>query len=72
MKLKNEIYDVLKWLVLIVLPAISTFYGTVAPLFGWYDPGVVAQVISAVCVLVGAIIGISTAEYNKSSKSEDN
>lgn len=72
MKLKNEIYDVLKWLVVIVLPAISTFYGTVAPLFGWYDPGVLAQVISAVCVLVGAIIGISTAEYNKSNKSEDN
>lgn len=72
MKLKNEIYDVLKWLVLIVFPAISTFYGTVAPLFGWYDPGVVAQVISAVCVLVGALIGISTAEYNKSNKSQDN
>lgn len=69
MKLKNEIYDVLKWLVLIVFPAISTFYGTVAPLFGWYDPGVVAQVISAVCVLIGALIGISTAEYNKSNKS---
>lgn len=67
MKLKNEIYDILKWLVVIVLPAISTFYSTVAPLFGWYDPGTVAQVISAVCVLVGALIGISTAEYNKSN-----
>lgn len=65
MKLKNEVYDILKWLVVIVLPAISTFYSTVAPLFGWYDPGTVAQVISAVCVLTGAIIGISTAEYNK-------
>lgn len=65
MKLKNEVYDILKWLVVIVLPAISTFYSTVAPLFGWYDPGTVAQVISAVCVLAGAVIGISTAEYNK-------
>ena len=65
MKLKNEVYDILKWLVVIVLPALSTFYSTVAPLFGWYDPGVIAQVISAVCVLVGALIGISTAEYNK-------
>lgn len=65
MKLKNEVYDILKWLVVIVLPALSTFYSTVAPLFGWYDPGTIAQVISAVCVLVGALIGISTAEYNK-------
>ena len=65
MKLKNEVYDILKWLVGIVLPALSTFYSTVAPLFGWYDPGTIAQVISAVCVLVGALIGISTAEYNK-------
>ena len=36
MKLSNKVYDVLKWLVVIVLPAVSTFYSTVAPLFGWY------------------------------------
>lgn len=65
MKLPNNVYDILKWLVVILLPAVSTFYSTVAPLFGWYEPGTVAQVISAICVLVGAVIGISTAEYNK-------
>lgn len=65
MTFSNKIYDILKWVVLIMLPAISTFYTVVAPLFGWYDPGVVAQVIAAVCTLVGSLIGISTAQYNK-------
>lgn len=64
-KLNNAVYDVLKWLVLVVLPAISTFYTVIAPLYGWYNPGIVAQVITAVCTLIGSIIGISTAEYNK-------
>ena len=64
MKMSNKVYDVLKWIALVVIPALSTFYTVVAPLFGWYDPGVVAQVCSAVCTLIGALIGISTATYN--------
>ena len=64
MKLPDKVYDVLKWIALVVIPALSTFYTVVAPLFGWYDPGVVAQVASAVCTLIGALIGISTSQYN--------
>lgn len=64
MKLPDKLYDILKWVVLVVIPALSTFYTVVAPLFGWYDPGVVAQVASAVCTLIGSIIGISTATYH--------
>lgn len=68
MKLPDNVYSVLKWLVLIVIPACSTFYSTIAPLFNWYDPGVVAKVCAAACTLIGAIIGISTAEYRKQEK----
>lgn len=65
MKLPDKVYEVLKWLVLIALPALSTFYTVVAPLFNWYDPGIVAKVIAAICTLVGTLIGISTAAYRK-------
>ena len=68
MKLPDHVYDVLKWITLIVIPALTTFYTVVAPIFGWYDPSVVAKVSAAVCTLIGAIIGISTAQYNKSEK----
>ena len=64
MKLPDGLYDVLKWITLVVIPALSTFYTVVAPLFNWYDPGVVAKVAAAVFTLMGAIIGISTAQYN--------
>ena len=64
MKLPDGLYDILKWITLVVIPALSTFYTVVAPIFGWYDPGVVAKVAAAVCTLIGAVIGISTAQYN--------
>ena len=33
-KLPDKLYNVLKWLGLIACPAIATFYGVVAPLWG--------------------------------------
>lgn len=65
MKLSNKAYDILKWAVCIVLPALSLCYGTIAPEFGWYSPDVVSKIVSAVCTCIGTIIGISTVEYNK-------
>ena len=68
MQFTGKVYEILKWLVLVVLPAISTFYGMIAPEFGWYDPGVISKVISAICFLIGSLIGISTASYYKEEK----
>ena len=35
MKLSDKAYDILKWLVLIVIPAVTTFYVVLDNLFGW-------------------------------------
>ena len=35
MKLNNKVYDVMKWIVMIVLPALSAFYVALAPVWGW-------------------------------------
>mgnify|MGYP002767120930 CR=1 FL=1 len=48
MKLSNKAYDILKWAVCIVLPALSLCYSTIAPEFGWYSPDVVSKIVSAV------------------------
>ena len=58
-KLPNEWYDVLKWIGLICCPALATFYGVVAPLWGWPAPENVVTTINALGVLIGALIGYS-------------
>lgn len=67
MKLNDKVYDILKWIVMIVLPAISAFYVALAPVWGWPRPEDAALTINAVTALLGALLGISTAEYNKCS-----
>lgn len=65
MKLPNKIYDVLKWIALICIPALATFYVALAPVWGWPYAEEVAKTANAVCVLLGALLGISTASYYK-------
>ena len=65
MRLPNKVYDVLKWIVLVVIPACTTAYVGLDSVFNWGYGDVVAKVSAIVCTLIGTIIGISTAEYNK-------
>lgn len=65
MKLNNKVYDVMKWIVMIVLPALSAFYVALAPVWGWLYAEQVAMTISAVAALLGALLGLSTAQYKK-------
>lgn len=65
MKLSDKVYDVLKWLVCICLPALTTAYVGLDKLFAWGYAAEVAQVSAIVCTLLGALIGISTAQYYK-------
>ena len=65
MKLSNSTYDILKWLVLIVIPSLTTFYCVLDGVFGWGYADIVSKISVGFCACIGAIIGISTAEYNK-------
>lgn len=65
MKIPDKVYDVLKWVVMIVIPALSTAYVGLAAIWSWPLADEVAKTASVVCVLLGALLGISTAEYNK-------
>lgn len=65
MKLPNAVYDVLKWVVMCVIPALTTFYCVCDKVFGWGYAEIVATISSAFCACLGTILGISTAEYNK-------
>lgn len=65
MKLSDKVYDVLKWLVVICIPALTTAYVGLDKVFGWGYGAEVAQVSAIVCTLLGALIGVSTAQYYK-------
>lgn len=63
MTLPNRVYDLLKWLCLLVLPALSTFVAVVFPLWGIPYADEIAQTITALATLIGACIGVSCMNY---------
>lgn len=68
MSLNNKVYDVLKWVALIGLPAFGTLYWTLSSVWGFpYAEQVVATVVAANTFL-GALLGLSTYQYNKTAK----
>ena len=69
-KLNDKIYDVLKWIALICLPALGVAYSALAGVWGWPFADEIARTVNAVCVLLGALLGISTAEYRKNAGGE--
>ena len=71
MKLHNKVYDVLKWIVVLVLPAFGTFYSALAGIWGFADPDKVVGTITATTLFLGVILGISTLSYNKSGDNFD-
>lgn len=65
LRFNNKVYDILKWLCLIALPALSVLYGVLAGVWGWGYTEEVSTTVNAVVAFVGALIGLSTASYNK-------
>jgi hypothetical protein len=69
--MSNKVYDVLKFIAQIVLPALGTLYFALAQLWGFPYAEEIVGTISAVDVFLGAILGISTAQYNKKTWKSD-
>lgn len=65
MKLSNRTYDILKWIAQILLPALGTLYFALSKIWGLPYSTEVVGTIAAVDTFLGALLGISTAAYNK-------
>ena len=63
--MSNKTYDILKFIAQIVLPAVGTFYFALASIWGLPYGEEIVGTITAVDALLGALLGISTANYNK-------
>jgi hypothetical protein len=68
MKLPDKVYDILKWVVMICIPALTTAYVGLSAVWGWPYAEEVAKTSAVICTLLGALLGISTAQYNKDNK----
>ena len=71
MKFNNKVYDILKYIAQIVLPALATLYFALSKIWGLPYGEEIVGTISAIDVFLGALLGISTMNYNKSVGSED-
>ena len=64
--MSNKVYDILKWVAIVALPALSTFIVVIGKIWGFGDISVnIAETITAVATLLGALLGISHIKYNK-------
>lgn len=70
MVLNDRVYKVLKWVALIALPAIGTFYSTIGAIWNLPYTSEVAKTLQALGTLVGVLIGVSALNLKQEMDSE--
>lgn len=63
--MNDNVYNVLKWVALIVLPAVATLYTTLAGIWGLPFAEEVPATVTAIDLFIGALLGLSNASYKK-------
>lgn len=66
--MSNKVYDALKWIAQILLPALGTLYFALAGIWDFPYAEAVVGTITAVDTFLGVILGISTINYNKNKE----
>ncbi len=68
--MNDKTYNIIKWVVLTVLPALSVLVGALGKAYGWESTDLAVLTINAVAVFLGAVTGVSTLNYNKQQKED--
>ena len=71
MTFDNKTYDILKYAAMIVLPAIGTLYFALSSIWGFLFGTEVGGTITAIDAFLGALLGISTSNYNEQTLTEE-
>ena len=71
MKMSNRLYDILKYVAQIVLPALGTLYFALAKIWQFPYGAEIVGTITAVDAFLGALLKISTDQYNKEQQPPD-
>lgn len=65
MKLTNRVYDILKYIAQVFLPALTVFVGVVCKATNVPDTDIIITIMTAFDAFLGAILKISSDKYNK-------
>ena len=65
MKMSDQLYDKMKWLVMLFLPALATLITCVGSIWGIPSAAQIADTIVAINAALAAMLGISTINYHK-------
>ena len=63
--MSNKMYDVLKWIAMVFLPALVTLYFALAGIWGFPYGEEVVGTITAADTFLGVLLGISSSQYKK-------
>lgn len=63
----NKTYDVLKWIAQILLPALGTLYFALSSIWGLPYGEQIVGTITAIDAFLGALLGVSTAQWKKAN-----
>lgn len=69
--MSNKVYDVLKWIAQILLPAFGTLYFALAGIWGFPYGEEIVGTITAVDTFLGVCLGISSYNYNLKEMNEE-
>ena len=64
MKLSNKVYDIIKYCLFTVVPALITFISTMGVIYH-FDTEIITLTIGAIATFIGALTGRSNYNYNK-------
>lgn len=64
-EMPDKVYDILKWIALVVLPAIATLYAALSGIWGFPYGEQIVGTIAAIDTFFGVVIGVSSIQYNK-------
>lgn len=67
MLLPDKVYDILKWIAQILLPALGTLYFALAAIWGFPYAEQIVGTITAIDAFLGVLLGISSTQYKKTN-----
>ena len=65
----NKMYDLLKWIAQILLPALGTLYFALSAIWGFPYAEQIVGTVTAIDAFLGIVLGISTLQYEKTDLS---